>query len=140
MTRISASVKPVELCDKMLMAEHREILRIPNAIKNGKAKVDFKKIPLKFKLGTGHVMFFYNKIKYLEKRYHKLYNECIDRGFNVQYYGDCFEDIPSELYKDWSVESHVRPLLVERINERLSTMKNIKYCSENVSLDEMKIN
>tara|TARA_R110002020_G_scaffold137850_4_gene307519 strand:+ start:610 stop:750 length:141 start_codon:yes stop_codon:yes gene_type:complete len=26
MTRISASVKPIELCDKMLMAEHRECI------------------------------------------------------------------------------------------------------------------
>ncbi len=41
-------------------------------------------IPDKFKLGTGHVKFFYNKLLYLKNRYTSLYNECIKRGFNVQ--------------------------------------------------------
>lgn len=49
MTRISASIKPIELCDKMLMAEHREIIRIPNTIKSGKAKVNLSKISSHFK-------------------------------------------------------------------------------------------
>jgi len=80
MTRISSSIKPIELCDKMLIAEHREIIRIPNTIKSGKAKVDLSTIPLDFKLGSGHVIFFYNKLKYLHNRYLQLYKECIDRG------------------------------------------------------------
>ena len=39
---------------------------------------------VKFKLGIGHVKFFYNKLLYLKNRYISLYNECIKRGFNAK--------------------------------------------------------
>lgn len=139
MTRISASIRPNELCDKMLMAEHREIIRIPNTIKSGKAKVNLSKISSNFKLGTGHVTFFYNKLKYLHNRYRLLYLECKDRGFNVQDYNSCFEDLPESLYNDWTEDAETRKIVVERINTRLETMKRIKYCSEDVSLNEIKL-
>ena len=48
----------------MLIAEHREIKRIPNCIKSGKFLM--KGIPNKFTLGSGHVKFFYDKISYLK--------------------------------------------------------------------------
>lgn len=139
MTRISASIKPIELCDKMLMAEHREVIRIPNTIKSGKAKVVHSKIPKEFKLGTGHVLFFYDKLEYLHNRYRLLYLECIKRGFNVQDYSSCFEDLPKNLYNDWTVTKKVRPILEERINERLKTMKNIKYYSKNIDYNLIKL-
>jgi len=139
MTRISSSIKPIELCDKMLIAEHREIIRIPNTIKSGKAKVDLSTIPLDFKLGSGHVIFFYNKLKYLHNRYLQLYKECIDRGFNIQDYSNCFLDLPTNLYKDWEETEETRRVVKERINKRLSTMKIIKYYSKNVSFKDMKI-
>jgi len=139
MTRISSSIKPIELCDKMLIAEHREIIRIPNTIKSGKAKVDLSTIPLDFKLGSGHVIFFYNKLKYLHNRYLQLYKECIDRGFDIQDYSNCFLDLPTNLYKDWEETEETRRVVKERINKRLSTMKIIKYYSKNVSFKDMKI-
>ena len=139
MTRISASIQPIELCDKMLMAEHREIIRIPNTIKSGKAKVNLSKIPLNFKLGTGHVIFFYDKLKYLHNRYKLLYLECLDRGFNVQNYNSCFENLPEHLYNAWQEDLKARKVVVERINTRLQTMKSIKYCSENVDYNFMKL-
>ena len=139
MTRISSSIEPIELCDKMLIAEHREIIRIPNTIKSGKAKVDLSTIPLDFKLGSGHVIFFYNKLKYLHNRYLQLYKECIDRGFNIQDYSNCFLDLPTNLYKDWEETEETRRIVKERINKRLSTMKIIKYYSKNVSFKDMKI-
>lgn len=139
MTRISASIKPIELCDKMLMAEHREIIRIPNTIKSGKAKINFKKTPQSFKLGTGHVVFFYDKLKYLHERYSLLLAECKERGFNVQNYSECFENLPSNLYNDWEETKEVRGIVVQRINERLSTMLNIKYYSESIPLENIKL-
>ena len=60
MTRINIGVSPNELIGKHLLAEHREIKRIPNCIKKGRYKMIG--IPDKFKLGTGHVKFFYNKL------------------------------------------------------------------------------
>lgn len=140
MTRISACVKPRELCDKMLLAEHREIVRIPNCIVSGKAKVKLDEIPPTFRLGKGHVKFFYNKIGYLHERYNQLRLECLRRGFNVSNYGSCFTKVPDHLYKEWTPnEITVRPILVERINERLSSMKNIKFWRENVNYETIKL-
>jgi deoxyribonuclease (pyrimidine dimer) len=133
MTRISATITPAELCDQMLMAEHREIVRIPNMIKSGKAKVE--NIPASFRLGTGHVKFFYDKVAYLHARYHALHNECINRGFNVSDFHEAFNDIPIELYNNWIPEPYVRDLLVDRINERLSSMKVIRYKSNEIKLE-----
>ena len=109
MTRISATIKPIELCDQMLIAEHREIIRIPNTIKSGKAIV--KNIPKDFRLGSGHVKFFYNKISFLYNRYIELNNECKKRGFNVTDYHSCFEGLPKELMNDWKPNLSVRKLL-----------------------------
>jgi deoxyribonuclease (pyrimidine dimer) len=71
MTRINAGIRPAELVDQHLLAELREIKRIPNVVKQGKAKLDG--IPERFSLGTGHVRFFYNKLGYLLRRYRSLY-------------------------------------------------------------------
>ena len=67
MTRINSGVDPKELSDKHLIAEHREIKRIPNKVKSG--KYDITDQPKFFKMGTGHVKFFYDKLKYLYDRY-----------------------------------------------------------------------
>ena len=56
MTRINAGIPPVELTDKHLIAEHREIKRIPNLISKGKYNMNGQ--PSEFKLGIGHVKFF----------------------------------------------------------------------------------
>jgi deoxyribonuclease (pyrimidine dimer) len=88
MTRINCGIDPKTLSDKHLLAEHREIKRIPNAIRKG--KFNLKNQPKTFKLGTGHVKFFYDKLLYLKKRYDSLYQECKHRKFNVTYYGSAW--------------------------------------------------
>ena len=119
MTRINVGMKPLELTDKHLMAEHREIKRIPNCIKRGRYNLDG--IPDRFKLGSGHVKFFYNKLGYLHKRYKGLYDECKKRGFNVTNYSDAFDDLPVELYNDYVETSQDRKIIQERILERLNS-------------------
>lgn len=113
MTRINASIKPQELPTKLLLAELREIKRIPNIIH--KAKID--NLPNKFKLGTGHVKFFYDKGKYTLKRYHQLRNEAIKRNCNVQDFSNAWNNYPKELMNDWIPENWVRDLLIKRIND-----------------------
>ena len=54
MTRINL-VPPAELCDQHLLAEHRELTRIPNAVAKG--KYHLKGQPTEYKLGEGHVRF-----------------------------------------------------------------------------------
>lgn len=121
MTRINVGVLPSELSDKHLLAEHREIKRIPNTIKSGKAKIEG--IPEKFTLGKGHVKFFYNKLQYLYVRYIALYHECRKRNFNVTYYGEAFENLPKELWNYYSEEPGDREIILQRIKERTNSVK-----------------
>lgn len=120
MTRINVGIKPTELVRQHLLAEHREIKRIPNVIKSG--RYNMKGQPAEFTLGTGHVKFFYDKIGYLKKRYNQLHQECIKRGYNVTDYSESFEDIPNELMNDYRPTKRDRKILQERINEKLIKM------------------
>ena len=118
MTRINVGISPTELTDKHLLAEHREIKRIPNCINKGKYNMDG--IPDRFKLGTGHVKFFYNKLFYLFTRYLELYVECKKRGFNVQNYTNAWNSIPKELMGNYIPTENDRKLIQQRINEKLN--------------------
>ena len=83
MTRIN--VVPVhELCDQHLLAEFRELTRIPNGILSGKLKIDYDDRPTEYTLGKGHVKFFTNKLPWLHSRYIWLHMECLYRGFVVK--------------------------------------------------------
>ena len=122
MTRINVGIKPAELVNKHLIAEHREIKRIPNCIAKG--KYNMEGIPDKFKLGTGHVKFFYDKLLYLKNRYWKLYIECIKRGFKVQNYSSAWDNVPQELMNDYQPTYMDRKIIKERINDRKTNRKN----------------
>ncbi|MDO4434199.1 MAG: pyrimidine dimer DNA glycosylase/endonuclease V [Alysiella sp.] len=82
MTRINL-VPPQELCDQHLLAEHRELTRIPNAVAKGKFSLQGQSAD--YKLGEGHVRFFFNKLLFLQKRYADLHAECLARGFKVNH-------------------------------------------------------
>ena len=125
MTRINTGIKPSLLCNQHLLAEHREIKRIPNQISKGKFTLNG--IPSEFKLGSGHVKFFYDKLLYLKKRYEKLHLECLNRGLNVTYYGDAWDNLPKNLMNDYQPTEQDRLILVERINERLTKMNKKQF-------------
>lgn len=132
MTRIN--VVPVEtLCDQHLLAEHRELTRIPNTIHSGKAVVDVLKIPSEYTLGTGHVRFFYDKLGFLYKRYMQLHNECLYRGFNVQFIWP--EDVKLDdprykfLFKNYTPTLKAHKINMGRIIER--TPVNARYTKRN---------
>lgn len=118
MTRINAGIPPKQLTNKHLIAEHREIKRIPNVVSKG--RYNLKNIPPEFTLGKGHVSFFYDKMGYLKERYISLYNECIARGFNVQNYEDSWNGVPSELMKGYVPTERDIQIITERIADRLA--------------------
>lgn len=142
MTRISVGVHPRQLCDQMLRAEHREIKRIPNTIinrlKDGKS-ILMHDAPKEFKLGKGHVKFFYNKIAYLHARWIMLDDECERRGFKMQDYTEAFVNVPCEYYGDWECTDEAKKLVVERIEERIDDMKSEpKYYSNTILRSDAK--
>lgn len=117
MTRINISVPPEELIMQHLIAEHREMIRIPNTVKSGKAKL--VGIPTQFTLGTGHVKFFYDKLLFLKNRYEAVYQECRKRGYNVQYYGSAWDGVPAHLMNDYHPTEKDDDIIRERINSKL---------------------
>lgn len=121
MTRINVGINPIKLVDRHLLAEAREIKRIPNCVSRG--RYNLKNTPKEFTLGKGHVAFFYDKLKYLKDRYEDIYKECKNRNFNVQYWGDAWDNIPQELMNDYIPTSKDIEIITQRINERLKTMK-----------------
>lgn len=79
MTRVNL-VDPSILTRQHLLAEHREITRIPNQILAGKLGVEY--VP-NYRMGKGHVKFFTTRLKWLKERYTAVHNECIRRGYGV---------------------------------------------------------
>lgn len=118
MTRINTGINPKDLSRQHLLAELREIKRIPNLITSGKAVV--KNIPETFRLGPGHVKFFYDKCGHLLDRYHRLRNEALRRGYNVSNFSGAWDDVPQHLMNDWRPTPEARTLIQNRIKERTS--------------------
>lgn len=116
MTRINTGISAQELPDKLLLAELREIKRIPNVIKSGRYNMAGQ--PKEFTLGTGHVKFFYDKLEYLLERYNNLRWEALYRGFNVSDWTDAWEGVPTELMNNYQETQRDREILIERIQEK----------------------
>jgi hypothetical protein len=117
MTRINAGIPVETLHYKHLIAEAREIIRVPNTVKSGKAVV--KDIPKEFTLGKGHVKFFYDKLLFLKNRYIQLYEECLKRGYNPTNFISAWDGVPEHLMNDWIPTEECKVLLKERISQRL---------------------
>jgi len=116
MTRINVGILPEELPSKLLLAEHREIKRIPNAVKSG--RFSLAKQPKSFTLGEGHVKFFYNRLLFLRNRYIDINTECVRRSFNVQDYLSAWDGIPEDMMCDYTPVHIDRLLVLQRITSK----------------------
>ena len=118
MTRINI-IHPAELCDQHLLAEHRELTRIPNDIVKREGNVPLSKEKA-YLLGQGHVTFFRDKLLFLKKRYDALHEECLKRGFNVNYRWPKEAALFSNLWNDYEVTQEDIMLNQSRIEERMT--------------------
>jgi deoxyribonuclease (pyrimidine dimer) len=118
MTRINVGIPPSELTTKHLIAEHKEIVRVPNCVAKG--RFSLKGQPEIFKLGQGHVKFFYTRLGYLKKRYEEIYQNCIERGYKVTYYGNSWDKVPKEFMNDYTPTQNDIDIIKQRIHERLN--------------------
>jgi len=115
MTRINL-IHPSELTDQHLLAEHREIKRIPNVISSGKYSLQWA--PSEYTIGTWHVKFFYDKLSFLRDRYESIYEECIKRWFQVVRYSESFVHI--EWLDNWyTTNKEAIQISKRRIQEKL---------------------
>ena len=123
MTRINI-VPTKELADQHLVAEYRELFMVGSALartlKSPNKDKSLSSIPEKFTLNTGHVKFFYNKGKYLHKRYDELVEEMKRRGMNPDPERVFKRDQwPDELYQDWEPDDQELAIVRQRIQERI---------------------
>lgn len=118
MTRVNV-VPVTELCDQHLLAEHREIKRIPNFVCKNNGNVKLAAKDSVYCLGTGHVIFFRDKLGWLFDRYDALYDECVRRGFNVSYnWPEDSLEYP-QLFNTYNVREADLLINRERIAERM---------------------
>lgn len=145
MTRINANIPVKILSDEHLLAEHREIKRIPDSLKKSIKSGSINKIPQSFKLGAGHVLFFVNKLQFVFNRYKEIHQECLNRKFNVEDFSSNFISISDRIYwNDWKSPPGAALDVLERISIRTieSNKKYFHYYSEKMSKEEylLKLN
>jgi len=124
MARVNIGINPIYLADQHLIAESVEITMITGGLKKQKCIIK-SPIPTTFKLGTGHINFFKNKILYLDRRLKAVNQEMINRGFNPSTKLDLSE-YPKELVNDWNPNIKDSNILRQRVYERLLTRSNGK--------------
>ena len=81
MTRIN-TIAPSLLLDQHLVAEWRELPRIPNELIKYPNRLKLEEIPHTYTMGAGHVKFFRDKLLWLSERHTMLCNEMDSRGIN----------------------------------------------------------
>lgn len=129
MTRINSAIPAKNLTDEHLLAEHREIHRMFSYYRKAKYSGAFDRIPTKFCLGKGHVTFFLDKFKFLQRHYEEIYNECLSRNLNVlkTAYMSWYYNVEKEHFNDYTSTKEERELLTERILERIQNGKKKFY-------------
>lgn len=76
MTRIN-TVSPALLTSKHLQAEYFELPRVITALEKNP---DLSNLPTTYRMGTGHVRFFYDKLDYIIERLYWITDELMARG------------------------------------------------------------
>lgn len=134
MTRINV-IDPQELVGKHLVAEYRELPRVfgsvrrfinrPEYVDSRAAHRDLRRRqPAEYVLGTGHVIFFYDKLLWLSRRHVQLVEEMVRRGYNPNFRENlrvAHSDIKgSWWWNDYEPTEEAREVNRSRIRERLS--------------------
>lgn len=129
MTRINV-VEPNTLHNKHLMGEIHEITRVFGLVRKAQDrkinKYNFKdkiKQPAVYTMGTGHVYFFYDKLKFISDRYYALCSEAKLRGYKVNPIDkeSLVSGISEWWFSDYTPTQEAIKINQIRIEERLPT-------------------
>jgi hypothetical protein len=126
MTRINC-IPPSELTRQHLVAEYRELPRIfgmvLGMVERGVTSPAQAKIPPTYRMGTGHMKFFCDKLEYLVQRQRALVDEMLSRGYQPKHTDpESLRDIgiPKDWYNSWSPDERALAISRARIEERLN--------------------
>lgn len=125
MTRINC-VPPEELTREHLIAEYRELPRVfgmvAGMVERGTTDPSLADIPPTYRMGTGHMKFFTDKLGYLVKRQKALIAEMRSRGYDPRFPEPekLLVDIPQAFHGDWVPDDAALAISRARIAERLN--------------------
>ncbi|QDP53519.1 MAG: putative endonuclease V [Prokaryotic dsDNA virus sp.] len=125
MTRINC-VPPSELTREHLIAEYRELPRVFGmvfgAVERGTTDPAIMDIPPTYRMGTGHMKFFTDKLGYLVKRQKALVAEMRNRGYDPRFPEPekLLVGIPEAFHGDWEPDEEALRISRARIAERLN--------------------
>ena len=128
MTRINC-VPPSELHDKFLVAEYHELPRVYNLVRKAVARGHEPKdyaVFSEYTMGSGHVKFFYTRLKWLAERQTLLVEEMLRRKMRPQFvkFDELFAGIRRSWFGDWEPDEKALAANRARLAERLVEMKN----------------
>ena len=119
MTRINL-VDPSTLHRKHLVAELHELPRVFSLARKAQSSIHERKIPKEYLLGTGHVLFFYDKLKFLADRYEALCQEMKVRKYSNNQIPrhELLSGIHESMIQDYKPTLEAIALNEQRIRER----------------------
>ena len=120
MTRINL-IPPEELHYKHLVAEYREITRVPTLARNAQRRMHKLSIPKVYVMGAGHVLHFYDKLGFIADRYESLCDEMRRRGYKCNQIPreDLLKDIDSRFVRAYNPTPEAVELNRQRIALRM---------------------
>ena len=74
-------------------------------------------------LGEGHIKFFKNKLKYLQKRHELIKKEMKKRSFKINKTID-LKEFPDELKNDWIPKQEHLKIIKKRLKEKINLRKD----------------
>jgi deoxyribonuclease (pyrimidine dimer) len=116
--RCNAGINPIYLADQHLIAEQGELMIVIGTLKKNNF-INKTPIPPKFKLGTGHITFWYDKLLYLQKRLDALKHEVACRGFKIMDREIELDGVPKKFINDWTPTLEDSKIVRERIVEKM---------------------
>ncbi len=127
MTRINC-VPVSELTSKHLVAEYRELPRVFGLVRECQNRGVIPstltaKQPPSYVMGEGHVIFFYTRLGYIERRYIQLVKEMKSRGYIVNYPEPNLQGIGECWCGDWEPDEAAMKINRARIKERIDGQK-----------------
>lgn len=129
-------VDPSILTDQHLNAERLELNLAVMSAKRSFYSKNGLRVGDRFTLGTGHVIFFHNKLGYLKNRYDVLTEEMLRRGMNPVASLTDTSWAPSYMFGDYNPVEADFNIVKERIRQRiLQKPEWYRYKKEPITLD-----
>lgn len=123
-------IKPSSLTDQHLVAEYLEILMLLGYVKKHPS---LEGIPSEYTLGKGHIKFFKNKLRYLQRRHEMVKKEMKKRGFKTDK-SVKIGRFKKELCRDWRPKENDKRIIKKRLSEKIRMKPSYyKYYGEKKS-------